>query len=93
MGIARDGRGRRVGSGATGPATEGAGDPGPTMTLAAQIRPMGPNARFGTRSVADACWNCGQWIHPRQDASYDPDLDESLCTGCWPEAVVVLPHD
>ena len=59
----------------------------PVAVVTAQVRPMGPHSRFTARSMASACLNCGEWIHPGTHAWYDPELDESVCTGCWPEWV------
>jgi hypothetical protein len=36
-----------------------------------------------------ACLNCGEEIRVGDRAWHDPDLDESVCAGCWPESVTV----
>jgi hypothetical protein len=62
-------------------------DESTVVEVTAQIRPMGRWSTFTTRPRAYACLNCGEWIHPGRGAWYDPDLDESVCSSCWPETV------
>lgn len=57
-----------------------------------RIRPLGRWSAFTTRPVTYTCLNCGEWIHPGTDAWYDPDLDESVCSRCWPESLTAAVH-
>lgn len=56
--------------------------------VSVQVKPLGASARFMSRRVADACLNCGEWIHPGTPAWYDPEVDEAVCATCWPAEVV-----
>jgi hypothetical protein len=65
------------------------GPPGAVLVPATLrgVRPLGPRSWFVSRPTIEVCLNCGTWIHPGRGAWFDPDSSETVCAGCWPEAI------
>ena len=77
--------------------TEPEGAPGSrevpfTSATLGGIRPLGPRSWFASRPAIQVCLNCGAWIHPWRGAWFDPDSQEAVCSGCWPEAITTRRH-